>query len=242
MDRNWLLTILISITLAICIVNLYAIVNLTLNLGKFAQRMAAAKQPFPTPPFPQKFDRGAFPAPGQETRAPAKTENDIVKGSPSAPVTIIEFSDYQCPFSARFFSQTLPQIDKDYIKTGKVKFAYRDYPLAFHQSAQKAAEASECSHEQGKFWEYHDTLFENQQALDVASLKKYAKDLKLDTQKFNSCLDSGKMASEVQADFKDGSSYGVSGTPCFFVNGLRISGALPYEAFKEAIEKELKKK
>lgn len=109
----------------------------------------------------------------------------------------------------------------------------------FHENAQKAAEASECADEQGKFWEYHDTIFENQNLIDISSLKKYAADLGLNTAEFDSCLDSGEMASEVQKDFKDGQSYGVQGTPAFFINGIPISGAQPYEVFEQAIESQL---
>ncbi|MDP3026471.1 MAG: DsbA family protein, partial [Nanoarchaeota archaeon] len=104
---------------------------------------------------------------------------------------------------------------------------------------QKAAEASECAHEQDKFWEYHDKLFENQNALTVEDLKKYASDLKLDTIKFNDCLDSGKYESEVQKDLSDGQKYGVSGTPAFFINGKLISGAQPFSVFQQIIEEEL---
>jgi len=174
-------------------------------------------------------------------RLQVSADDDPVKGSKDAPVTIIEFSDFQCPYCGRFYQQTLPLIEENYIKTGKVKIVYRDFPLSFHQYAQKAAEAAECAHEQGKFWEYHDKLFENQNALDVASLKQYASELGLDAQKFNDCLDSGKKASEVQKDFNDGSMYGVSGTPTFFINGIPLVGAQPYSVFEQIINQELSK-
>ena len=135
--------------------------------------------------------------------------------------------------------QTLPQIEENYIQTGKVKFVYRDYPLSFHPHAQTAAEAAECAKEQEKYWEYHDKLYNNINDLDNESLKQYAKDLGLDITQFNECLDSGKMASEVEKDFQDGASYGISGTPTFFINGVMVVGAKPYEVFQQVIEQEL---
>lgn len=172
------------------------------------------------------------------TAAPVKVsaEDDAVLGNKNAKVTMIEFSDYECPFCGRHFTDTYPQIKKDYIDTGKVKLVFRDFPLSFHQSAQKAAEAAECAGEQGKYYEMHDKLYSNQQALDVASLKKYAQELGLNTAKFNDCLDTGKMAAEVKKDLADGQSYGVQGTPAFFINGNLISGAQQYSVFKQAID------
>jgi protein-disulfide isomerase len=174
-------------------------------------------------------------------RTEVSLDDDPIKGNKNAPVTIVEFSDYQCPFCGRYFSQTYPQILKQYVNTGKVKYVFRDFPLSFHKNAQKAAEAAECAHEQDKYWEMHDKLFENQRNLDIASLKQYAADINLDTKKFNSCLDSGKYASEVQKDFNEGSRYGVSGTPTFFINGIKLVGAQPLSAFKQVIDAELTK-
>ncbi len=170
-------------------------------------------------------------------------DDDPILGDPNAPVTIIEFSDYQCPFCSKFLIDTLPLIKTQYIDTGKVKFVYRDFPLSsIHPYAQKAAEAAECADVQGKYWEYHDNLFGNQNALDIASLKKYAQDLKLNTDKFNTCLDSGEMAGEVANDLDDGIAAGVQGTPGFFINGRFLGGAYPFEQFKVIIDEELAKK
>jgi len=168
-------------------------------------------------------------------------DDDAVQGDKNAPVTIVEFSDYQCPFCGRFYSETLGQIEDNYVKTGKVKLVFRDFPLnSIHPQAQKAAEAAECAKEAGgndeAYWNYHNKLFENQGALDVASLKKYAADLGLNAAKFNDCLDSGKKASEVAKDLADGQKYGVQGTPSFFINGQMISGAQPYSNFQSAID------
>lgn len=118
---------------------------------------------------------------------------------------------------------------------------FRDFPLAFHNNAQTAAEASNCANEQGKFWEYHDTLFANQQKLDKASLIQYAADLQLDGEAFMACLDSGKFTADVQRDMAEGQAVGVTGTPAFFINGRFLNGAVPYEQFAEIIDEELAK-
>jgi len=170
-------------------------------------------------------------------------DDDPVKGSPDAPVTIVEFSEFQCPYCGLYVRETFPKIDETYVKTGKVKYVFRDFPLtSIHPNAQKAAEAAGCAAQQGKFWEYHDILFTHQDALDVPSLKQYAADLGLDTAQFDACLDSGAMADEVAKDMADGQQYGVTGTPAFFVNGIKLTGAQPFEAFQELIEEELAKK
>ncbi len=163
-------------------------------------------------------------------------DDDTRKGDKDAPITIVEFSDFECPFCARFYSDTLKQIDEKYIKTGKVQLYYRDFPLSFHQNAQKAGEASECAGEQGKFWEMHDLLFEKGVVGGVVTFKKYAKDLGLDTGKFNVCLDSGAQEDEVKKDFLDGQKAGIQGTPGFIVNGVPISGAQPFSVFEQVIE------
>ncbi|MBT4936188.1 thioredoxin domain-containing protein [Candidatus Woesearchaeota archaeon] len=165
-----------------------------------------------------------------------RVDDDAVKGSADAPVTIIEFSDYECPFCGKYVQETYPQIVTEYIDTGKVQYVFRDFPLDFHQNAQKASEAAECAGEQGKYWDMHDQLFANQNLLDVDNLKRYALNLGLDTDEFDTCLDSGSMEAEVQKDMADGQKAGVSGTPAFFINGKMISGAQPFSAFKTEIE------
>lgn len=177
-------------------------------------------------------------------------DDDPLKGDSNAPVTIIEFSDYQCPFCGRFFKTTLPEIEKEYIKTGKVKYVFRDFPLEFHKQAQKAAEAANCAGERGKYWEMHDNLFENQGNLQVEKLKQYAAGIGIDSNSFGACLDSGKYAEEIGKDMEDGKKAGVSGTPSFFIGksegdrneitGKRIVGARPYQAFKQIIDELLK--
>ncbi len=167
-------------------------------------------------------------------------DNDAVKGDPDAPVTIIEFSDYECPFCGKHYKETYKQIESNYIETGKVKYVMRDFPLTrIHPDAQKASEAAECAGEQDKYWEMHDKLFENQESLSVSNLKQYASQIGLDTTQFNECLDSGKYEQEVKDDLADGQAAGVSGTPAFFINGKMLSGAQPYSAFEAEIESAL---
>lgn len=171
-------------------------------------------------------------------------------GSKDAKVTIIEFSDFQCPFCKSYFDQTHAQIIKDYVQTGKVKFAFRHFPLtSIHPNAQKASEAAECANEQGnKFWAYHDLLFKNQDtwstkaAADAAvDFATYAGQLGLDTAKFNSCLSSDKYKQNVDDDTAAGVAAQVDGTPTFFINGNRVVGALPYADFQKTIDEQLKK-
>ncbi|MBI3798890.1 MAG: thioredoxin domain-containing protein [Deltaproteobacteria bacterium] len=156
-----------------------------------------------------------------------------VRGNAKAPITIVEFSDFQCPFCARAEGEMVKVRDayKD-----QVKIVYKDFPLPIHPNAPKAAEASRCAREQEKYWEYHDVLFANHDALEVPNLKKFAVDLKLDKAKFDTCLDSGKYADEIAKDMAEGSRVGVTGTPAFFINGRLISGAQPFSAFQEVIE------
>jgi protein-disulfide isomerase len=165
--------------------------------------------------------------------------NGPAKGPANAPITIVEFSDFQCPFCSRV-NPTLAQVREKY--GDKVRIVFRQYPLPFHQQAAKAAEASLCANEQGKFWEMHDAMFANQQALQVEQLKAKAAELGLNAEKFNSCIDSGKHAATVQADMKDGSAAGVNGTPAMFINGRFISGAVPFEQVAQVIEDELRRK
>jgi protein-disulfide isomerase len=158
------------------------------------------------------------------------------RGPNGAPVTIIEFSDFQCPYCGRAY-ETVEQVMSSY--PGKVRLVFRNFPLSFHANAQKAAEASMCAHDQGKFWPYYDVLFKNQQKLAVADLKEHAKSVGLDSAKFDKCLDSGDKAASVKADQEAGQKAGVSGTPAFFINGVSLSGAQPADEFKKVIDQEL---
>ena len=157
-------------------------------------------------------------------------------GPKTAPVTIVEFSDFQCPYCAR-----AQPILKDLMQRydGKVRLVFRDFPLDMHAQAQKAAEAARCAGDQGKFWEMHDRLFTDQRALQVADLKRSASELGLDTAKFNTCVDSGRYAAALKADMDAGARLGVNATPTFFVNGRMITGAGSPQAFTEVIDQEL---
>lgn len=180
--------------------------------------------------------------PGAAPSAPVKIELGSAprEGNKNAKVTVVEYSDFECPFCGRYYNDAYKQIKSEYVETGKVQFVFKQYPLTqIHPNAQKAAEASLCANEQGDFWTYHDTLFANQQALGVTQLKQYAADLDLDTSKFNSCLDSGKYAKQVQDEVAEGSAVGVSGTPTTFVNGVKIVGAVPYATIKAEIDRAL---
>jgi len=203
------------------------------------------------------------PAPStQQAQAPAQPtapqtfqvslEDDPFKGDPNAPVTIVEFSDFQCPFCSRFFDQTLPLIEENYINTGKVKLVYKDLPLDnLHPNARPAHIAAECADEQGKFWEYHDALFEKQsewQRLSSSDLQttlvQYADDFGLQTASFEACLNSPEIADEVNADFLQAASFGATGTPTFFIGNekdgfVKLVGALPYAVFQGVIDNQL---
>jgi protein-disulfide isomerase len=160
-------------------------------------------------------------------------------GPATAPITIVEFSDFQCPYCARLIP-TLEQVKEKY--GDKVRIVFRQFPLGFHQFAQKAAEASLCANEQGKFWELHDAMFENQQALSVEQLKAKAAELGMNAEQFNTCLDNAKFAAQVKADADDGSKAGVSGTPAMFINGRFLSGAQPINEITKVIDDELARK
>ncbi len=186
----------------------------------------------------------------------ASVDDDPVFGNENAPVTMIEFSDYQCPFCRKFWTETLPQIKSEYIDTGKVKFVYRDFPLnSIHPSAQAAAETAECvrdNYSEDAYWEIHDKIFSEQNILDGGDpiigpvkgtvqfsendLKNWASDLGYE---IGGCLDSGKFTSEVQKDITDATAAGGRGTPYFVINGQPLSGAQPFSSFKQVIDAEL---
>jgi protein-disulfide isomerase len=165
-------------------------------------------------------------------------------GKDNAKVTIVEFSDFQCPFCGRFYKDTLPQLRKDYIDSGKVKLYFRHFPLDFHPQAKPLAIAAECANDQGKFWQMHDTIFDNNDKVGTMTnddYKKWAADLGLNTATFNSCVDAKNHADQIDADQKAGAEVGVSGTPTFYINGQQLVGAQPYASFKAVIDAELSK-
>jgi protein-disulfide isomerase len=148
------------------------------------------------------------------------------------------FSDFQCPFCSKV-EPSITQLEKEF--PGKIRVVWKDFPLGFHQNARPAAMAARAAGDQGKFWQMHSKLFENQRALDRPSLEKYAEELGLDITKFRAALDSGKYSGEIDADMRAGQTVGVSGTPAAFINGRKISGAHPYDTFKKVVEQELAK-
>src|SRR5262249_6643234 len=159
-----------------------------------------------------------------------------IRGNVNAPVTIVEFSDFQCPFCARA-RPTVNQVRETY--KDRVRVLFRNFPLQMHAQATKAAEAAGCAGEQGKFWEMHDWMFANQGTLQVPDLKQHAADIGMKADDFNSCLDSGRHAADWQQGLTDGSRYGVTGTPAFFINGRPLMGAQPFQNFAQVIDDEL---
>ncbi len=164
-------------------------------------------------------------------------------GPADAPVVLTEFSDFQCPFCGRFAIDTEPQIIEQYVKTGKVRLEYKHF-IVIGEESWWAAEAAECAAEQGKFWEYHDLLFQRQGGENVGTfakpkLKGFATELKLDRDAFDKCLDSDVYKARVEADIAEGRALGVRSTPSFFVNKQAIVGAQPFSVFRDAIEREL---
>jgi predicted DsbA family dithiol-disulfide isomerase len=160
------------------------------------------------------------------------------RGNPGAPVTVVEFSDFECPYCVR----TRPTVDRVRATYGdKVRWVFRHFPLSFHARAEKAGEAAACAGDQGKFWEMHDRLWANAQKLEVADLKEHGAAIGLDAAAFGQCLDSGRHAGLVARDTEAGQAAGVSGTPAFFVNGRPLVGAQPFESFRQVIDDELQR-
>ena len=191
---------------------------------------------WPNIPMPQAKDL----EPGSKVVSGVTAGHNEVMGNKNAKVLMVEFSDFQCPFSKRFYQGVFPQIEKEYIKNGKVKFAYRNFPLMFHPLARPAAMACECAGEQGKYWQMFDKLSKGD-SLEKDYLKKYAKEVGLNMGSFEACLESGKTKIRIDSDMSDAQKLGVQGTPAFFINGRLVEGALPFEAFKKIIDEELKK-
>lgn len=194
----------------------------------------------------------ARPVPPSPQNVKVSIDDDPIKGDTKAPVTIVEFSDFQCPFCKRFYDQVLPSLDKEYISTGKVRLVFRDYPLEFHKNALPAAIAANCAQEQGKYWEVHNFLFEHPDKLDTASMLSSADELNINREKFEKCVNDKTKEAEINKDFQDGQLYGVRGTPSFFIGktednkneltGVYIRGAQPFQVFKTEIDKLLAQK
>lgn len=179
--------------------------------------------------------------PGQQPQQPTgeiqvNLEGVRSIGDENAPVVIVEYSDFTCPFCKRFNDDTLVLIKQNYVDEGIVRFIYKDFPVV---GGGTAAEAGWCVHEQGEFWAYHDIIFERQSQISESNLRAWAAELGLDTEQFNDCLSSGKYAQNVAAERQEAINNGMRGTPGFLVNGQPISGAQPYAAFEAAIQNAL---
>lgn len=208
--------------------------------------------------FPQginlkEFEEMLEEGDGQTETEPVEitiTEEDHVLGEADAPVTIVEYSDLECPFCKEWHGvdaipsrpidqeKAFDKLKEEYIDTGKVKFVFRHFPLSFHKNAQKAGEAVECAAEENKFWELHEKLFEATD-LSLENIKAIAEELGLDIEKFNECLDSGKYEEKITNDIAKGAELGITGTPAFVINGKLISGAVPFATLKTEIDKYL---
>ena len=202
--------------------------------------MKAAAQPV-RPPAPPATGVAGVPA------EPIGIEGSVSRGSASARVTIVEFSDFQCPFCGRFSRETFDQLDRDYIATGKVRYVFRHFPIEkIHPSAFKAALVGECARQVGKFWELHHRLFANQQALGDLDLLNHAKAVGIDGAGFQSCVVTPAATARVRQDLQEGARAGITGTPTFFLGVVqkdgrlkalrKLPGAVPYAFFKSAID------
>jgi len=193
----------------------------------------------------QSFQEAAAPQTPSEISLPISGEP--FKGSPAARVAIIEYSDYQCPFCGEYSREVFPRLDSDYVKSGKIRYYFRDLPLSSHPQALQAAQASRCAGEQGKFWEMHERLFANQNALAADALKQHAGALGLDAARFDECLSSGKYRSAVARSLASAERLRIDGTPAFLIGLLDANGevvkvnqvmlgAKTYEEFKALLD------
>jgi protein-disulfide isomerase len=191
----------------------------TVALARSAAVVDAAPQPTALPPAPVTIDVGSSPSWGSE----------------NAKVTIVEYSDFQCSFCERFFQLTYPQLKKQY--GDKIRFVYKNFAF-LTQDSEPAAIAAICAHEQGKFWEFHDALFNDQQNRGRDTYIKFATDVGVpNIAQFTQCIDSNKYAATVQADTAEGQNFGVTGTPTFFINGVALVGAQPLDVFRASIDR-----
>ncbi len=222
--------ILIAAVMLISLVSLYTSIKINNKLDDLTGKIIAEPS----------LNDAAEDETGQLPAVEISADDDPVKGQKNAKVTIVEFSDFQCPYCASFHQQVFSQIMENYIKVGKVNFIYRDFPLPFHANARAAAIAADCAGEQGKYWEYHNIIFQNQDKLDASFLIDYASRIGIDSLKFSKCIEENDGA-DIDLDIADGKRFGVTGTPMFFVNGREIEGSQPFSAFAQIIDEELSK-
>ena len=180
------------------------------------------------------------PSPGEEPTPSGDVDINLegarTLGDPNAPVMMVEWSDFRCPFCQRFWEQTLPTLKEEYIETGQVFFVYKDFPVV---GGEGEALASWCAEEQGMFWEFHDVLFENLQQGNPQNFERWAGELGMDTAEFRECFESERYAQNVARDAQEGRAFGVTGTPGFYINGELVAGAQPLQNFQQIIESQL---
>ena len=186
----------------------------------------------------------AAPAPPAEERVPLPAVSGPALGRADAPLTLVEFTDLECPYCRQFHATTFPEIQRDYVDTGKLRFVSLDFPLGFHPNAKRAAVATRCAGEQGRYWELRHALARKGDTLSPGAIVGHAAGLGLDMEAFQACLDSGRFEAALQKDLEAAAAAGVSGTPTFVIGrtgspepGFKITGALPYAAFRERIER-----
>lgn len=240
------IVVLLLVSLALNAFSLYKVSSIEKTLGEGKELITTLKTELAA-----LKKSGAAPARRQQQPEEPKIvrvsiDDDPMKGDPNAPVTMIEFSDYQCPYCRRFHNNVLPLLEKNYINTGKVRYVFRDKPLGFHPLAMPAAVVANCAGKQGKYWEMNDFLFKNPANLQETAMLVYVKELGLDYDKFKECRKDKRQEQEVRNDFQDSETYGVRGTPSFFIgkttggkmmDGLYLRGARPYAAYKTTIDK-----
>ena len=196
----------------------------------------------------ERIERSGGLAARPSRKAPARVKVALsdrpIRGDKDAPLTLVEFTDYQCPYCQRFFRDTYPQLKAKYIDTGKLRLVVKDFPLSFHKNARKAAQAAHCAGDQERFWEMHDLLFDNANRLQAKLLPGYAEALSMDVAEFDECLASNRHLTAIDGDSRDARTAGITGTPSFVLGktdgdtlvGARITGAKPLQIFERQIE------
>jgi len=223
--------------------HLYSVLlPLAFVLGLSVGYLFWGRNPGPAQPVSQAAAPQQAQAQTQATQAVKRydvpVDDDPAIGPEDAPITLIEFSDFECPYCRRWHEEVYTRLRQEY--PDQVRIVFRDFPLSsIHPNAVPAAEAANCANEQGAFWDFQDKLFSGEYELGTEAYMQYAEDLGLDTQSFQECVDTGRYYDEVMADFEYASNLGVRSTPTFFLNGIPLVGAQPYEMFKQVIEQEL---
>lgn len=211
--------------------------------GRGAAPVVAAVDSTVTPVAENVAPQAADPVAAESTAPPSvrrydvPVDDDPYLGPEDAEITLIEFSDYECPFCTRWHADVFKPLMEKY--PDQIRFVYRDFPLPSHPNAIPAAEAANCAREQGAFWEFHDQLFQTGQGLNATLYQDIASALGLDMEKFKQCVETRTFQAEVDADFQYAANLGVSSTPTFFLNGIPIVGAQPFEFFDEVVRREL---